>query len=1572
MSQWFQRHALGPMWCCILGLIAVHTPQALDLQSCDQRWRREEALSQLYLRLSQWDREGVEQTHHFYDMSTTFMLLARGASFARQPTREEEAEMEPTIKSRLLNAFARLGGFPERCGICVAALDTWSVGIQSHFRPGSFGHRSAGDPLVAKHVVEQLPPGKYCHALALEREHWENLYVSPLEIHEHLARDVLYGKRVLLLHGSLTQPSKLPAFRFAQSVAMAGVDLPAAVRVDELLADLAGLLSQVELVLLSLPPGVGALVAMEVTCRFGVQALDVGRLALTSLPGPRAPAPLTSRAPGGEEFPARAEVSASVPTGAKRRMELNGIWQVQVTSDTVSLQELSEDWQSIEVPFAPQSYRGLATKIAAVEAVWYRRELYLDESWCKAGVLQLYVDACDWECAFYLNSIPLGVHRGGYDPFNLSLPEICETRLWLTIRAWDPTDEGCAFTDTPPIPCHRCCETGWQPRGKQSLKPSSIMYTAVTGLWRQGLWIEELPSCYIHDLDVSVLTEKELKVQVVANCAEPISIEVYREAQATELIAHAAGPCCEMHLHLDQALDAWSPESPRLYELRASLGASALLGARGARSRRFARRSLEIREERVLLNGEAVFMHGVLYQGYWPESLLTPPDASAVERDLRAIKACGFNTVRVHAVVMSTTFYSLCDELGLMVWQDMPAGDMRAMPLWSDGRAIAEEWADPAWSLDEIVRSEPSQSAFWQELQAMIKYLKPYPSIVSWVLFNEGWGQAETQATVDWVRQLDSTRLVDAVSGWNEVGSALGDFADIHNYEDNSSAFGALPESFVNYAAWGYNISGRVPVLGEYGGLGYAVEGHRWSQHHEWGYGEKEVNRNPEVFADGLERLMGRLLRAICAGGVAGAIYTQWTDVETEVNGLLTYDRQFKLPLEFYQEFSSRVLSIARKCWAVVQSTAEPESKRVSLQEPGQPGMRFFLFLTLPGPERDTKEKVWMALEKATKDGQPMCANCQGKKKPPPPDGGFFAKLFGFASSPSSSSAEVVESDSDYEEDQVDEETGLVGAHCYTLLAAVEAAADGGTSWFRKERWIRLRNPWGTGRWKGGPQKTRLPFSGAFFDCGILDKEARRASKSAPAQVNEKQEGPEGEMLEEDLGTFWMRFSNFCEAFSTVQVSEYRPGYVSTLCHLKPTASQVAVSVDLPLDDQKEMEAVISVIQESDEAFTRNQRKKYSAVRLELFELTSPGGSPSSWTRGARHVASSSFATQRETVLRVAMKTGTNYLVVVHWLQAQPPQSWNSDATFRVYAPRPVSLEDAAVRGFADLAQREAYEAAAFGPRGVCLKEQGGVQLRCWSDRDSGTIALVFDATVAPAGLMASIHWRLQNANLQPSFPDEGSLKAKGVQEHVQQVELKPGQSHLRYMKLFGNKLGMKLEGDTAGMKLYWTPLSKCGGRLACLRGICLFMCLPAVPHLEERRLVTSRLVLHHATNCTGWYQHPPHLYLPRLRAVSSSIQFMCVHLFSSLAISAHVVSCKVTDVDSRSTGSSGSRARLSPTRHSGQLTLVSWLDPATAFSASYSWQAATDPCREPSKAERSNEPLMSSMTFCYFLTMTR
>eukprot|EP00435_Cladocopium_sp_Y103_P016408 s3235_g4.t1 len=422
-----------------------------------------------------------------------------------------------------------------------------------------------------------------------------------------------------------------------------------------------------------------------------------------------------------------------------------------------------------------------------------------------------------------------------------------------------------------------------------------------------------------------------------------------------------------------------------------------------------------------------------------------------------------------------------------------------------------------------------------------------------------------------------------------------------------------------------------------------------------------------------------------------------------------------------------------------------------------------------------------MALDKATKRRQPMCASCQGKKKPPPPADGFFAKLFGISSPPE---AQAEDSDSDYQENQVDEQTGLVGAHSYSILAAVEAPANGGTSWFRNERWIRLRNPWGTGRWKGPGQKPGLlPFSGAMVNCG-LQKERLQPK---PAE-DQKQEGPRGLVLEEDAGTFWMRFADFCEEFATVQVSEYCAGYVSSLCPMKPDSSQarglMACTLELPGNQTGPVEVVISVIQESDEAFSRQKRKKFSAARLELFEFTSPGAeastpSRSTGTRGARHVASSGFAVQRETLLRGQMKPGVGYMAVVHWLQATPPQSWNRQCTLRVYAPQRLQLDPLRDLAAISTSQREAYEAAAMGPRGACLKEQGGVQLRCWSDRDSGTIVLVFDATAAQAGLFASIHWRLQNAHLQPNFPATESINAKGVQEHIQHVELKPGQRQL-------------------------------------------------------------------------------------------------------------------------------------------------------------------------------------------------
>eukprot|EP00930_Biecheleria_cincta_P003538 TRINITY_DN104477_c0_g1_i1.p1 TRINITY_DN104477_c0_g1~~TRINITY_DN104477_c0_g1_i1.p1 ORF type:complete len:712 (+),score=61.76 TRINITY_DN104477_c0_g1_i1:131-2137(+) len=663
---------------------------------------------------------------------------------------------------------------------------------------------------------------------------------------------------------------------------------------------------------------------MEVSCSYGVQTLDAGSLALTNTDsGPKPSSLITNFRPQGGEHRESTAVRPHFYHHDVGFLDLNGPWQVLITTDDVTINSIPPwSWdQVIEVPFTPQSHKGLGLKIMPSEAVWYRRRILLPENWCnEAGdVIQLHIDACDWECAIFFNGALVGVHRGAYDPFSFKLDLTSGAACYqdgaeLMIRAWDPTDEGCTFSDNPPIPCDGCCETGWQPRGKQALKPGSIMYTGVTGLWRQGIWLERLPSCHISQVDLSVDSGgSRISVQVAASCHHVLNIEIHSLSDS-RVVGRVSGPCCTLSVVTTERLQPWSPEFVKLYRAVIALG-----GSSDVVSRRFAHRTLEVRGGQVALNGKPIFMHGVLYQGYWPESLLTPPFLGAIENDLKSLKDAGFNTVRVHAVVMGARFYSLCDELGLMVWQDMPSGDMRAMPTWSENRGIAEDLLSQErgvsqGTFDEIRRSPDSQATFQKELEAMVAWLKPFPSIVTWVLFNEGWGQSNTAETVSWLRKADPSRLVDAASGWNEIAAhPLGDFADVHNYEDNSSAYGPLPDSFRSLERMGFQVQDRVRVLGEYGGLGYAIEGHEWSQHGAWSYGEKKPNRNREVFENNLMKLLERLVSLTC-NRLGGAIYTQWNDIETEMNGLLTYDRHFKLPVETLRTFSSSVFEGWRNC----------------------------------------------------------------------------------------------------------------------------------------------------------------------------------------------------------------------------------------------------------------------------------------------------------------------------------------------------------------------------------------------------------------------------------------------------------------------------------------------------------------------------------------------------------------------------------------------------------------------------------------------------------------------------------
>jgi len=912
---------------------------------------------EFFLRMSAWGDLPDAGRYRFYDALATFMLLARGASFARLPGPEELASAPLQLLPVLFQRLRALGGAPETFGVCVAAPDFPAV--EGDYRrdprrywPGAISEEAAA--ALAEHTRRSLSPGRYCHGSALDRRPWSDLQVSPLELQEGLARDVLQGRRVLVLRGTGTGPADADLRAPLRLTASASaLEVPTSATADlagvlSLLAEMDALLNEAAqptevLLLVGLPTGVGAFLALEVGCRHpSVQALDAGLLLLAGPRGasrpPQAPAPLTTAL---QAFVAHAHVAGTGGSAewdprphflrpGVERLDLNGPWELLVTAGELSPVALPrEPWpESIHVPFAPQAHSGSATKVSAYEVIWYRRWLRLPSAWCEraAGLVYLQVDACDWECRFFMDRMPIAAHRGAYDPFVLGpldlSPSACLSGVELLVSAWDPTDMGCEFTDVPPIPCDQCCESGWQPRGKQSLRPGFIMYSGISGLWRQGLWLERRPPCH---LSTALATPRHgaVAVSASASCGGRLSVEL-RPRGETIVIASAEGPCCEVLVPLAQPLRPWSPDAPAMYEAVLSLDGGADIVVCS-----FAYRELAVKEGRVLLNGLPIFMHGVLYQGYWPESLLTPPGPApggpALEQDLRAIKEAGFNTVRVHAVVMGAVFYALCDVLGLLVWQDMPAGDSRAMPVWERSRGEAEEellhqagaaasGALGAGGFDEIRRTPESEEAFDRELQAMVAWLAPFPCVAVWVLFNEGWGQSRTAARVQWLRAADPRRLIDAASGWNELAAAppLGDFADVHNYEGSSSAFGPLQETFQH---WPFQLGARVRALGEYGGLGYAVSGHEWvpTAGTAWGYGGK-VHQDAEAYQAALEVLLGRLLPLLCGGGLGAAIYTQWTDVESETNGLLTYDRHPKLPLEALRAYSSSLLAAYSHC----------------------------------------------------------------------------------------------------------------------------------------------------------------------------------------------------------------------------------------------------------------------------------------------------------------------------------------------------------------------------------------------------------------------------------------------------------------------------------------------------------------------------------------------------------------------------------------------------------------------------------------------------------------------------------
>ncbi len=526
-----------------------------------------------------------------------------------------------------------------------------------------------------------------------------------------------------------------------------------------------------------------------------------------------------------------------------RWTNLNGLWELAITPREAEQPKVFPE--KILVPFPVESrLSGVKKAVLPQQVLWYRRRVKLAPPPGGKRVL-LHFGAVDWEAQVWVNGRQVGTHRGGYDPFWFDITEALRPggKQQIVVRVWDPTDQG------------------YQPRGKQVLRPQGIWYTAVSGIW-QTVWLEVVPRHFIRRLKIvprTVQAGRESQVDVTVQVQGTKSGKVHLRVRAEgELVSTATGPASVPLPVVVPRGRLWTPEDPFLYQMEVRY-----FDSRGRLQDRvqsyFALRTVQLVRDaqgrlRLGLNGRVVFQYGPLDQGWWPDGLYTPPSDQAMLHDLQTVKRLGMNMIRKHVKVEPARWYYHCDRLGILVWQDMPNGDRHIGP------------KDP-----DLERTPESAENYRRELQAMIDSLHNHPSVVLWVPFNEGWGQFDTAGVTDWLKRYDPTRLVISASGWTDRGT--GDAHDIHRYPGP-----AMPPLEPRRAA----------VLGEFGGLGLPLKGHLWWNKRNWGY---RTFRTREELQANYDQLMQKLLPLV-EKGLAAAVYTQLTDVEGEVNGLMTYDRR--------------------------------------------------------------------------------------------------------------------------------------------------------------------------------------------------------------------------------------------------------------------------------------------------------------------------------------------------------------------------------------------------------------------------------------------------------------------------------------------------------------------------------------------------------------------------------------------------------------------------------------------------------------------------------------------------------
>ncbi|MCA5005331.1 glycoside hydrolase family 2 protein [Sphingobacterium bovistauri] len=537
---------------------------------------------------------------------------------------------------------------------------------------------------------------------------------------------------------------------------------------------------------------------------------------------------------------------------------LNGLWSYKITAKEVS--DLPKVWDGkILVPFSVESsLSGVGKRLTKDEVLWYHNDIIVPNSMRKGRVL-LHFGAVDWRSEIFVNGKLVETHEGGFNAFNVDITAhlVKGTKQEIAVKVWDPTDQG------P------------QPRGKQVDNPHGIWYTPVSGIW-QTVWIESVPETYIlntkHTPDVdnkrlifkADIAEAKLDDHLVIEALDGKEIVATQKAKAGE----------DVYLSLLN-VELWSPSNPKLYDLKIRLIRNGKVIDQ-ARSY-FAMRKISKKADnqgvmRMYLNDEFVFHYGPLDQGWWPDGLHTAPSDEALKFDVIKTKEMGFNMIRKHIKVEPARWYRHCDSIGVLVWQDMPSGDL-------GGNVWDMHPGKISGGLLDKIRSIESEAIYRKEWKIIMDQLHNFPSIVVWVPFNEAWGQFKSKEIVDWTSKYDSSRLINGASGGNY--QAPGDIFDIHNYP-----VPVMPDP---------SIYGKdyVLVLGEFGGLGLPIESHTWQQKDNWGY---QSFKNKEELREKYESFTKTLVSLIDLG-LSGAVYTQTTDVEIETNGLMTYDRKvIKIP----------------------------------------------------------------------------------------------------------------------------------------------------------------------------------------------------------------------------------------------------------------------------------------------------------------------------------------------------------------------------------------------------------------------------------------------------------------------------------------------------------------------------------------------------------------------------------------------------------------------------------------------------------------------------------------------------